>query len=321
MKQSIYMIFALFLFIFGCKEESKEVAEINKIKVEISVSRFDREIARANEKEIPKLKKKYPYLFPVQYPDSIWINKLTDTLQISLLKEVDAVFGNFQKEKDNIEQFYKHVLYYFPREKEPKVITVISDVNYNDPVILTDELLLIGLDNYLGPDHRFYQGFQNYIADGLDKQYLLSDVANVFSKKVVPYPVNDRTFLAQLIYYGKELYLKDKLVPFISDAQKIKYSQEDLDWAISNEEQIWRNFIENEYLYSTDKQLSRRFLDPAPFSKFQLELDSESPGRLGRYLGWQVVRSFMKNSKVSLRQMLSLKAEEIFKKSNYKPKQ
>lgn len=139
-------------------------------------------------------------------------------------------------------------------------------------------------------------------------------------KKVVPYPTRDRTFLGQLVYYGKELYVKDKLIPFVTDAEKIKYSQEDLDWAFVNEEQIWRNYIQNQYLYSTDKNLNKRFLDPAPFSKFQLELDSESPGRLGRFLGWQIVRSFMNNNEVTFQQMLNLSAEEIFKKSNYKPK-
>tara|TARA_R110002049_G_scaffold241196_6_gene415008 strand:+ start:8924 stop:9889 length:966 start_codon:yes stop_codon:yes gene_type:complete len=320
MKQSIYVFFFLFILFFGCKEDSKEAQEINKIKVEVSISRFDRDIAVAKPSDIPLLKEKYPYLFPEQYADSIWINNLKDTLEISLLKEVDVAFGDFKKHKEKIEMFYKHVLYYFPKERVPKVVTVLSNVDYNNPMILTNEFLLLGLDNYLGPEHKFYQGFQRYIAAGLDQKYLLSDIASVFSKKVVTYPTNDRTFLAQLVYYGKVLYLKDKLIPFESDAIKIKYSQEEMDWAAANEEQIWRNFIENEYLYNTDKKLAMRFIDPAPFSKFQLELDSESPGRLGRYLGWQIVRSFMKNNTVTLQQMLDLPATEIFKKSNYKPK-
>jgi len=57
-----------------------------------------------------------------------------------------------------------------------------------------------------------------------------------------------------------------------------------------------------------------------PFSKFRLELDSESPGRLGRYVGWQIVRAFMdKNPEVTLTELLDIPADEIFKKSNYKP--
>ena len=108
-------------------------------------------------------------------------------------------------------------------------------------------------------------------------------------------------------------------MPFHTDGQKITYSQDQLVWARANEEPMWRHFIENELLYSTDIKLSQRFLDPAPFSKFGLELDNESPGQLGRYLGWQIVRSFMNKNEVSLQQLMNLSAEDIFKKSNYKP--
>ena len=109
-------------------------------------------------------------------------------------------------------------------------------------------------------------------------------------------------------------------MPFHTDAQKITYSEDQLQWARLNEEPMWRHFIEEELLYSTDNKLNQRFLDPAPFSKFGLELDSESPGRLGRYIGWQIVRSFMaKNDNISLNQLLGMPAEDIFKGSNYKP--
>ena len=177
---------------------------------------------------------------------------------------------------------------------------------------------MLGLDNYLGAEHKFYRDIQQYIKAGFDKKYLVSDVASAFVKQVVPRAEN-RSFLARIIYYGKELYVKDKLMPNSADHLKINYSEDELEWAKANEEPIWRNFIEQEYLYSTDMKLSRRFLEPAPFSKFGLELDNESPGRLGRFIGWEVVKAFMNKNDVSLQQMLNLPSEEIFKKSNYKP--
>ncbi|MDT7828062.1 gliding motility lipoprotein GldB [Pricia sp. S334] len=302
----------------GCKDNDKVEDDIAKLDVNLEIARFDREFAEAEPLDIPVLKKAYPYLFPAQYTDSVWVAKLQDSLQIELLSEVDNEFSDFSEEKDDLILLFKHIKYYFPNYQLPKVVTVTSDVSYDSRIIMTDSLLLIGLDNYLGPDHKFYQSFPNYIAAGLDKQYLVSDVANAFAKQVVPKP-KDRTFLGQMIYYGKELATKDKLAPFISDGQKINYSEAQLAWAKANEEQIWRNFIENEYLYSTDNKLVRRFLDQAPFSKFGLELDNESPGRIGRFLGWQIVRAFMEKNEVTLQQMLSLPAEEIFKKSNYKP--
>ncbi len=318
-----YFLFCLLccslFFTVGCKETDKEEAEIAKVQVDLEVFRFDREFAEASPEDISRLKSKYPYLFPGQFSDSLWIAKLTDTLQVELSEEVNKVFGDFEQESEALQSLFKHITYYFPNVRVPKVVTLTSDVRYNDRIILTDTLLLVGLDNYLGQDHHFYEGIQRYISAGLDKQYLASDVASAFAKKVLNYPRN-RSFLSRMVYYGKELYLKDRLLPTNTDAQKIGYTQDQMDWATANEEQMWRYFVERELLYSTDSQLDRKFLDPAPFSKFGLELDNESPGRLGRYMGWQIVRAFMENNSVGLQQLLDMPADELLKKSNYKPR-
>jgi gliding motility-associated lipoprotein GldB len=319
MKTRFIAVLVILISLHSCKNETRVSEDVSKIQLNLTVQRFDREFAEAKPGDIPKLKQKFPYLFPKQYSDSVWIAKLKDTLQNEIFSEVNKTFPNFDKETADLELFFKHVVYYFPKYRTPEVITVISDVDYSNRVILADTLLLIGLDNYLGKDHKFYGGIERYIAAGLDKTYLISDVASAFGKTKLRYP-SDRTFLAQMIYYGKELYLKDKLMPLATDAQKIVYTPEEIEWAQANEEQIWRYFIEREILYSTDNMLAPRFLDPAPFSKFRLELDNESPGRLGRYMGWQIVRAFMNNNDVKLNQLLDLSADEIFKKSNYKPK-
>jgi len=319
MHNKLWLLLPVLLLLAACGEEGRIKEEIAAIPVALDVHRFDREFAMAEPVDLPALKSEYPYLFPSRYPDSVWVAKMQDTLQRELLDEVQDAFGNFDSLTADLELFYKHVLYYFPGEKPPAVVTVTSDVDYQNRVILTDSLLLIGLDNYLGSDHRFYEGIDRYIANGLDRQYLISDIAGAYAKKVNPAP-DQRTFLARMIYHGRELYLKDLLVPFVSDERKIGYTPAEMQWARENEEQIWRYFIERELLYSTDHQLGPRFLDPAPFSKFRLELDNESPGRLGRYMGWQIVRAFMARNNLSPQQLLELPAEEVFRRSNYKPK-
>ncbi len=315
----ILLLFVVSALYLACKEVDNTEQSIEKLPIDLRISRFDRAFANATIDGIQDLKVEYPYLFPTQFPDSVWIAKLTDTIQIELSQEVDRTFGDFEEQTKELESLFKHITYYFPKYSVPQVVTITSDVRYNDRIILTDSLLLVGLDNYLGSEHRFYRGIQRYIAAGLDKKYLSSDVASAFSKKVLQYPRN-RTFLSRMVHYGKELYLKDKLLPEASDAQKIGYSDEEIIWINENEEQIWRYFVEGELLYSTKSELDRRFLDPAPFSKFRLELDSESPGRTGRYMGWQIVRAFMDNNNVTLHQMLALPADEIFNKSKYKPR-
>ena len=319
MKRPIFIVLLIMLLVLGCNDTDKVEEDIAKINIDLKVTRFDREFAEAEVTDIPRLKKTYPFLFPSQYPDSIWATKLQDPIQIELFKEVGNSFPDFEEETEDLEMLFQHIKYYFPQFKVPKVITMTSEVDYSSRIILADTLLLIGLDNYLGSDHKFYEGLQGYLVSGMDKKYIISDVTTSFARKVVP-RLSDRTFLSEMVYFGKILYLKDKLIPFASDGEKMVYTQDELDWAKANEEPIWRNFVEQEHLYSTDNTLRLRFLDPAPFSKFGLELDNESPGRLGRYVGWQIVRSFMQNNEVSVPQLLKIPADEIFKKSKYKPK-
>lgn len=134
-------------------------------------------------------------------------------------------------------------------------------------------------------------------------------------------PPRDRSLLGLMVYFGKDLYMKDLFLPDATDAAKIGYTQQEIDWAKVNEEEMWRYFVERNLLYNTDPKLYDRFIGPAPFSKFYLELDNESPGRLGRWLGWQIVRAYMENNKdVTLQELLQMDAKTIFENSKYKPK-
>ena len=130
----------------------------------------------------------------------------------------------------------------------------------------------------------------------------------------------DKDLLSQMVYNGKQLYLKDLFLPNYSDAEKIGYTPDQIKWCEENESYMWRYFIEEEMLYSADQKLITRFINPAPFSKFYLEIDNESPGQVGAWIGWQMVRSYMENNKVSVEDLLKTDAKEIFSKSKYKPK-
>ena len=68
-----------------------------------------------------------------------------------------------------------------------------------------------------------------------------------------------------------------------------------------------------------DIDLQKRFIDDAPFSKFYLEIDNDSTEKIGRFIGWNIVRSFMKNNNMSLEKMLQLDAKDIYYNSKYKP--
>lgn len=310
-----YCVLCLFL---SCGEVDRRQEEIASIPVDLEVARFDQRFAGATPDSLEALKKDFPLLFPEQFGDSVWIEKMSDTIQLELNDAVADKFPDLSETTDELEQLFQHIKYYFPQQKIPKVITLTSDVDYRNQVVWADSLLLISLDTYLGKDHPLYAGVQEYIRKEMDEEQIPVDVAAAFAEKMIP-RVDSRSFLSHMIYYGKIQFLKELLVPFKSKAQIMNYTAEELEWAQANEQQIWRYLVEKELLYSTDPELLTRFLYPAPFSKFYLELDNEAPPRLGQFIGWQVVRQYMNRSEVSVDQMLKTDAETIFNKSNYKP--
>ena len=318
---NFYLITLFYVFLFiQCKKNNNKEEEINSIPINISFERFDKKFYNTDSFKLNDLKKRYFYLFPKKFDDSIWVNRRKDSLQLILKKAIEKKFKNFAFIEDDVNQLFKHLKYYFPKIKIPKIVTLINNVDYQSKIIFLDTLVLISLDTYLGKNHEIYNGIPNYIKYDMDVSFLSSHIADKFLNSKINYP-KERTFLAQIIYYGKKLYLKEKLLPNKNDTIRIGYSKQDLTWAQENELYIWKYFIENELLYNTDSKLIRRFIDPSPFSKFYLEIDNQSPGRIGRWIGWQIVRSFMKkNPEVKIEDLIFKPSEELFIKSGYKPK-
>lgn len=319
MVKRIFSLLILSVFILSCDEESTIENEIAKIEQEVFVERFDKAFLEAQPKDLPKLKQAYPFLFSKSVPDSIWIMRMNDTLQKALLEEVTETFSNFSPIEAELKGLFQHLKYYDKTFSTPRVITLTNDVDYRNSCIVTDTLLLIALDNYLGEDHEFYQNLPRYIAANMKEDIIISDVAGGYAENYVT-QYNRKTLLDEMIYFGKLLYFKDVVTPFISDPDKIGYTLEELQWAEANEEPIWSYFIEREMLFSTDNKLPNRFIANAPFSKFYLELDNESPGRLGQYIGWQIVRAYAKNTEENFMTILQKEPEDIFRISKFKPK-
>ena len=196
---------------------------------------------------------------------------------------------------------------------------MLTNIDYDSRVIYADSLLIISLDVYLGKNHKFYADYPKYIKENNTKEHIVVDVAQEFIKRQIP-TSQDRSFIAKMIQEGKKMYLIDSYLPNVSDKEKIGYEIDKINWIRENEEQIWSYFVERKLLFSTDTKLNKRFLETAPFSKFYMQHDNLSPGRVGVWVGWQIVRSYMKHNDVSLQELLKINELDLYKKSKYKPR-
>ena len=311
--------FLLLICVFSCQNSSKVEKEISEIKLDLNIERFDQLFATSTPSDLPALKQNYPFLFSKRYADSVWVQRMSDPIQQLQNRAVDSVFKDFASTESEIFNFYQHLKYYNKALKTPRLITVLSDVDYRNKVVVTDSIVLIALDTYLGEDHEFYASFYGYIKQNLNKNQIVSDLATAYAERLIYQPKRSM-LLEEMVYFGKQLYLKDLLIPFKENNEKIGYSLAQYEWAEDNEFYIWQYLVEKQLLYETDQKLRSRFILPAPFSRFNLELDSESPGRLGQYMGWKIIKSYMENNSTPLLKMLHMEATEIFNNAKFKPK-
>ena len=307
------IVFLIIILFISCSDT--KVSEQNILKIE----RFEKIFYESDSSSISEVKSKYPFFFPDNFSDEIWINRLNDPIQREIYNEILYKYDDILLLEKRITDFFINSSKAFELTISPRLITVNTDVDYRNRIILTDSILLIGLDNYLGANHRFYEGIPEYIKEDLNPQNIISDIASEYAGKLIP-RLDDYTFLDKIINNGKILYYKDICLDDVPDKIKIGYSEKKLKWAIENEYFVWTYFVENNILFNPDNKLNSRFINNAPFSRFYLENDKDTSEMIGKFIGWNIVKSFMKNNDISFKKMTETKPIEIYMRSKYKPK-
>lgn len=321
MRKIFFASILLSLLFVACNKSTSSDADYDKINAvdqQTSIKRFDKEYFEFDIKDIDNIAAEYPYFFPEGIETAEFLGKRNDSLWIEVYNEVSEKFPNDDKFKD-VTFLFKAIKFYFPEKTVPnKLITVVGDMEKDFGAIYTDSLAIITLETYLGQDHKYYTDFPQYLRTEYNADQIAQNMAEKFAYTVIN-PSNDRSLVANMVQQGKILYLKDALLPYTSDHEKICYTPEQIEWCKANEAEIWSYFIEKKLLFDSDGRLDARFIRKAPFSKFYLEIDQESPGRVGAWIGWQIVKSYMQTNDVDLKTLLSTEPREIFEKSKYKP--
>lgn len=321
------------LFI-SCGNNSLDV-DVSTVKLDLKVKRFDQDLfqytANITPTNIGELLDEYG-LFFVDFTESVinigsikheHINyKLNDFVNDSYIKEVkidvDKLYSDFSPYELELENAFKHYKYYFPKKPVPAIITYISGFNY---AITTDEKYLgIGLDMFLGSNYKAYAqlGLPQYKTAFMSKEGLVAGAMLGWVSTEFELEEKNADLLTEMIHQGKLLYLLDALMPNAPNTIKINYNESQLQWCNGNEEPVWFYFIDNNLLFVKETSEIIKYMGEAPFIQ---GFPEGSPGRIGHWLGWRIVKAYMeKNPTITLEQLMAQEsAQEILNKSKYKP--
>ena len=323
--------------------------DVSDIKVPLETSRFEQDFFLIDTNNITaslqQLQAKYPGFLNDFVVNILGIPLLPhpDTAVDGAIKKfitgyrtikdtADLVFRSFDKPVNEVKKGLAFAKHYFPEYKLPtKLITFIGPLDayfqgslggYGD--IITNEGLAIGLQLHLGKQFSVYktemgqQMYPEYISRKFEPEYIpVNSMKNVIDD-LFPEKFVDRPLIDQMIEKGKRLYVLDKLLPYTPDTLKIGYTQKQLQGCYENEAGIYNLFLHNNFLYSIEPSVNKNFLQDGPKTE---ELGDASPGFIGLFVGWQIVKKYMeKNSGLQLDQLMMTDSRKIFEEAKYKPR-
>lgn len=165
--------------------------------------------------------------------------------------------------------------------------------NYKS-IVFTDSCMLIVLNHYLGANYKGYAGWPEYMRLSKTPKRLAYDIVEALVANEYPYRRADNsTVLSRIVYEGAITLAKVKLVPNGTLAEALGYTNEQLEWLYNHESELWNALVGKNLLYSTSEDVAEKLVSPAPSTPL---LSPYSPGRVGRYLGYCILISYLENN-------------------------
>jgi len=315
------------LLIESCGQENcREVVPL-ETAVDLEISRTEQELFAAESvDDVVAYLKKYPQLAQYfwhnrQYPnDTILAGRIFSQIKHpsvdTVYQESVRAFEKMDEVEADLEEAFGRLKQLYPNAKTPKVYSAVS-VFYND-LFISDSLIVLGLDHFIGANATYDpQDIAGYILKRYDRAHLPSIVMQFISGHYVR-AGKKQTLLSDMIDFGKTYYLTSRLLPCTSDSILIGYDPQQMKDINANREIIWANFVENQLLYETDHFIKKKFLSERPSI---YEIGDKCPGRIGAWIGWEIVESYMANNDVSIIELMDdTDHHKIFELSGYKPK-
>lgn len=177
----------------------------------------------------------------------------------------------------------------------------------------------LGLHYFMGPDFSWYPAdIPNYVRRRFTREHMVPGaLLQLVARRQPPPPTGAREpLLNHAIRAGIRYYALDVLMPDAPDSIKIGYTAAQTQFAEVYVDRIWNEMLP--LLYKGEQLEYRHWLDEAPYTK---GLARESPPRLGAYIGWQIVRSYIRrHPETKLRDLLSVTDyDRILRESGFRP--
>ena len=187
--------------------------------------------------------------------------------------------------------------------------------DYRNRVFCTDHELALSIDRYAVG--KLPGTVPAYIERISRPEYIAADCMEAIARANTVLPDGDLTLLDYAIAEGKAIYYAQQTLPKAHDTILLRYSGDQLAWMKANTEQVWGWLIENRMLYSHDYGQYHNLVDEAPKTN---AFGEGSAPRTPAYIGWQIVKQYMKKSNISTEELFAqTDSRKILTQSGWRP--
>lgn len=308
--------------------------DVSDIELTVEVERFDLELQNVPEgdpyKNIEKLNEKYSEFFEVYNYGIIGIGGVENSSYLTYLqtflndysvteatKTVGQLYKDMSKTNEELTGGFKHLLYYWPEVKIPRIVSFVAGFNHS--VVVTGEFIGIGLDKYLGSDCELYNmlDIPEYSKMEMTRDQIAVDVITAWADDEYPFIPKNENLLEYMIYNGRRLYFLHAMFPDFEESRINKYTEDQLKFCKKFERDMWTAIIENKLLFVTDYFTIRKFVESAPFTA---QFGPDSPPRTANWIGLQIVKSYVQNNNITLPELMDeTDYQKILNLSGYDP--
>jgi hypothetical protein len=331
---------AILLFLQACNETDQgyqpPTPDVSGIQVKATIRRFDKALFSLDTTRFTEgmaaLQAQYPAFLPffiqnVAHDQTLPSEKPEDALrgfvaaqQVRRLNDsCQARFpdlADFQKDMAQVLRYFKH---YFPERREPITVTAVTEF-IGDAFLVNDTTMMIGLDMFLGSNFEGYNPdiFPQYIRNQFTPRNMIVKYAFELANSSIAPPAKDKV-LDHVVRNGKVLYLMDCLLPDMPDSTLMGYTKAELSGCFENEKGLWARLLEMKVLYEPLGTRNMKIVTAGPSTD---NVFQEAPGQVGNWIGWQIVRAYMKrypNTDFAELNRLT-DAQQFLEKAKYKPR-
>jgi len=236
---------------------------------------------------------------------------------MGIYKDEQEKFADLKKINRELSNGLYVLLQNFPQIKPPKVYMHVSGFGRN--VVVTDDILSLSADKYLGSDYPVYQNhFYDYQRRLMSPDRIVPDYLLGFMLANLPFSGNEDVLLDRILYEGKLRYILSQLLPKRQEWEYVGYDKDQYKWCSQHKSQIWSTILENHHLFNSSSISTNQYLREAPHTAY---LPAESPGRVGIWLGYQIISAYMKNNhRTRLKELMeNTDYQELLRDSKYRP--